>query len=103
MVGGNKIDKVKAIGRLYDFSSRMKFHLIKKDFLEDEIGVLARKINDDIAIQSGINLFAAKEEKDLLEFEKYLNNYNVEYTAKHFNYIDIGDDIEFLKRIHSIS
>jgi len=95
----DKMEYAKAIGRLYEFCSIRKFHLIEKKFIDDEIGVLARNINDDIKEQTGLNIFNATDDTDLHEYEKQLNIYNLNFVRTNLKYSIIGDDFEFLKKI----
>jgi len=99
----NKIDQIKAIVRLYEFCSLKKFHLVDEISLSDHIGKLAIIINNEISANEGLNIFTAKDEKDLAKYEAYLNTYNLNFTRKYFPQSTLGDDFEFLKRVYQVS
>src|SRR5205814_2244140 len=86
-----------ALGRLYEFCSNKRFHLLKNDFISDEIGQKALDINSKIKHDKGIDLFEATSENDLLDYEKILNEYTTNYTVQTLGFRDSGNGIELLK------
>lgn len=97
MIQSRNIDDLLAIGRLYEFSSNRRFHLIKNEFLNDEIGKKALEINQNIKDTKGIDLFQAKSEKDLIEYESHLNQYTTTKSNSIIGPIEIGDEEELMK------
>lgn len=91
------INRILALGRLYEFCSNKRFHLIKNDFIDDSIGKLALELNNVIWKTNGINLFEATSESDLIEYGKMLNNLTTEYSNQFFGYKTIGDEMELFK------
>lgn len=89
--------EVLALGRLYEFCTNQRFHLIKNEFLKDNIGQKALEINSNIKSTEGIDLFEAKTTDDLLIYEKILNQYLSTTIHKIKNITNIGDEIELFK------
>jgi len=92
-----EIKEIFALGRLYEFSSNKRFHLLKNEFLNDDIGTTALALNDQINLETGINLFEAKSEADLLEYEKALNRYTSSFARSLIDFDEIGDEMELLE------
>lgn len=91
------LDSILAIGRLYDFSSKKRFHLIKNEFLNDGIGKKALEINQKIKNSKGIDIFEATSEIDLIEYENILNQYTSTETNIIIGNISLGDEDFLLK------
>jgi hypothetical protein len=91
------LDEILALGRLYEFCSNKRFHLIRNEFINDFIGKKALHLNSRIKLVQGIDLFEATSENDLLEYERVLNSYTTQFSDDSFGYIDTTDEVAFLK------
>jgi len=89
--------EVLAIGRLYEFCSNKRFHLIKNEFINDEIGKKALEVNGKIKALEGLDLFEAKNDSDLLSYEKVLNFYVSKKVKEIRNVEEIGEELDLLK------
>ncbi len=91
------IDRILAVGRLYEFSSNKRFHLIKNEFISDHIGQKALELNNEIKNTRGIDIFEAREDKDLLEYQNILNSFTTIISNQTFGIRDIADELQLLE------
>lgn len=86
--------EILALGRLFEFCTNKRFHLIKNEFLKDKIGQKALELNSNIKNSEGIDLFEARTIDDLLKYEKILNQFLSSTVHKIKPITIIGDEIE---------
>lgn len=97
------IENILALGRLYEFSTNKRFHLLKNEFINDKIGLKALELNNRIKEQSGIDLFEAVTDSDLVTYQKTLNRYISDSSISGVKSISIGDEIDLLKMSEEFS
>jgi len=86
-----------AIGRLYEFSSSKRFHLIKSEFLDDSIGRRALEINYTIKSEKGLDIFEATSENELIQYESLLNVFTTNESKAIVKNIQLGDETKLLE------
>jgi hypothetical protein len=91
------ITSILAIGRLFQFTANKRFHLIDNNFINDEIGKKALELNYDIKNSSGIDVFEAKTDDDLLEYQRLLDNYTTKINKQTFGDRSIAEELELLE------
>lgn len=87
-------ENILAVGRLFEFCSNKRFHLLENKFITDNIGKKALELNNSIKFNKGIDVFEATNEKDLIEYESTLSKYITEFSKELSRFKTIGDEIE---------
>jgi hypothetical protein len=96
-------DYILGLGRLYEYSSNLRFQLLDPISIEDKYGKIARDIDLTIQTEFGFSVFEAKNESDLLEYENVLNNLSIKHAKETIPIADVSDEIDFLKTCEEYS
>lgn len=97
-----EIKQILALSKLLEYSSNLKYGLkINNVSFEDEVGQIAKGINDRIKVSKGLDIFSIYNSLDqIIQYEHFVSNSISNFTDRMIIKRDVGDEIELL--LHSI-